>query len=316
MDDFKTNTVSAEFRAEALGKKMTKKYILLTAAKDEEANIRDVLNLVTRQTVKPVAWLIMDDGSSDRTPSIIESVANHHAYIKLQTSSARQGRNFGSQYKAIMAAYQLAKDLDFDFIGVQDADQAPEREDYYSLILKEFEKNENVGMASGFLYERYKGVWKCRQGNTTDAVTGGTAMFRRQAFEEIGGYKPLYYGGSDSLAQFEVERAGWDILTRPDLRIYHYRPTSSAGGIWRGLFRAGMEDASLGYHPVFEVARCLRRIKYRPLLAGGMVRLCGYAWWNARGMKPLVSQEIVRFIRKRQLAKLSRCISPSRALGT
>jgi poly-beta-1,6-N-acetyl-D-glucosamine synthase len=203
-----------------------------------------------------------------------------------------------------MAAYELARGMDFEFIGVQDADQAPESADYYERILEEFERKPKLGMASGYLYERPNGVWECRQGNSEDAVTGGTAMFRRAAFDQIGGYKPLYYGGSDTLAQMEVERAGWQILTRPDLHIYHYRPTSSAGGIWRGLFRAGFEDASLGYHPLFEAVRCFRRAAYRPLIAGSVVRFSGYAWWKIRGREPLVSPETLAFVRQRQMAKL------------
>jgi len=279
------------------------RYILLTAAKDEETCIAETLQRVVSQTVKPIAWFIMDDGSKDRTPAIVESFAAKHPFIILQTSRARGGRNFGSQYKAIMAAYETAKSLDFDYLGVGDADQAPEREDYYEQIFREFQQRPRLGMASGFIYERERGVWKCRQGNSPDAVAGGTATFRRTAFEEIGGYTPLHHGGSDSLAQYEVERAGWEILTRPDLHIFHYRPTCSAGGIWRGLFRAGMEDASLGYHPVFELVRCARRLFYRPPF-GGLVRWLGYVWWSLRGRQPSVKEETVAFIRSRQMRKL------------
>jgi glycosyltransferase involved in cell wall biosynthesis len=251
----------------------------------------------------------MDDGSSDRTAAIVESFAAEYPFIHLQSAGARGGRNFGSQYKAVMAAYDLAKTLEFDFVGVQDADQSPEREDYYELILQEFERNPKLGMASGYLYERWRGTWECRQGNSGDAVTGGMALFRRIAFDGIGGYTPLHYGGSDTLAQFELERASWETLTRPDLHIYHYRPTCSAGGIWRGLFRAGLEDASLGYHPVFEMIRCLRRLFYRPIL-GSVVRFCGYFWWKASGRKPLVEAETLAFIRKRQIMKLRRWALP------
>jgi GT2 family glycosyltransferase len=289
---------------------MNKGYILLTAAKDEEACIGEVLKHVIRQTVKPRAWFIMDDGSRDRTAAIVQSAAVENPFIHLQSAGARGGRNFGSQYKAVMAAYDLAKAQEFEFVGVQDADQCPEQADYYELMLEEFERNPRLGMASGFLYERYRGKWETRQGNSEDAVTGGTAMFRRAAFDQIGGYTPLYCGGLDTLAQFEVERAGWQVLTRPELRIYHFRPTSSAGGIWRGLFRAGLEDASLAYHPVFELARCSRRLFYRPMF-GSVVRLCGYLSWQVRGRPPLVGPETKMFIRKRQLMKLRRWALPT-----
>jgi len=135
-------------------------------------------------------------------------------------------------------------------------------------------------------------------------------MFRRCAFDHIGGYTPLYYGGEDTLAQYEVERAGWGILTRPDLHIYHYRRTSSAGGILRGMFRAGLEAGSLGYHPIFEMARCFRRVPHHPFVLGSLTRLCGYLWWKMCRRKPLVKAETAAFIRRRQMGKLRRWALP------
>src|SRR6476619_2895759 len=144
---------------------MNRRYVLLTAAKDEEAYIEEVIGYVLRQTVPPVAWFIVDDGSSDRTASIIERIAAEQPLIHLQTAGSRGGRNFSSQYKAIMAAYGLAKSLEFDFIGVVDADQAPEQKDYYVSIFEEFDRNPRLGVASGFVYERPWGSWEPRSGN-------------------------------------------------------------------------------------------------------------------------------------------------------
>ena len=88
---------------------MGTRYVLLTAAKDEEEYIGRVLECVLRQTLLPVAWFIVDDGSSDKTAAIIERMALQYPLIQLQSAGSRGGRNFGSQYKAIMAAYALAK---------------------------------------------------------------------------------------------------------------------------------------------------------------------------------------------------------------
>ena len=284
---------------------MNPRYVLLTAAKDEEAYIGEVISYVLRQTVLPLAWFIVDDGSSDRTAAIIERFAQEHPFIHLQSAGSRGGRNFGSQYKAIMAAYDLAKSLDFEFVGVVDADQAPEKEDYYQSIFSEFDRNPRLGLASGFVYERPKGVWEVRPENSEDSAAA-SAIFRRGCFDQIGGYTPLEHGGSDWLMQLEAKMAGWEIMTRPDLRILHYRPTSSAGGIWRGRFRAGMMDASFGSLPLFEFLKCLRRITSHPVLLGSIVRFGGYLWWHVTKRKPLLQPEKVAFLRKEQMAKLRR----------
>jgi poly-beta-1,6-N-acetyl-D-glucosamine synthase len=154
---------------------MKRRYVLLTAAKDEEVNIEEVIDHVLRQTVRPLAWFILDDGSSDRTASIIERISAAEPFIHLQTAGSRAGRNFGSQYKAIMAAYALAKPLEFDFIGVLDADAAPEQADYYESFLEEFDRNPRLGLASGFVYERQRGVKQFRPGSQSD----GSARSKR-----------------------------------------------------------------------------------------------------------------------------------------
>jgi glycosyltransferase involved in cell wall biosynthesis len=289
---------------------MSNRYILITAAKDEEACIGEVIQSVLRQTVLPLAWFIMDDGSTDRTVSIVERFAADNPFIRLQSARSRGGRNFGSQYQAIQAAYELARLMEFDFVAIQDADQAPEREDYYESILQEFQNRKRLGVASGVIYERPFGRWEFRPENSRDSVAA-SAVFNRKAFDQVGGYTPMYYQGSDWLIQLKVKMAGWELLTRPDLHILHYRPTSSAGGIWRGRFHAGLSDASFGSHPVFEFLKCCRRITTRPYIFGSIVRYCGYLWWNFSGRKPVIKPEEVAFLRKEQVAKLRRwaCIA-------
>jgi hypothetical protein len=133
-----------------------------------------------------------------------------------------------------------------------------------------------------------------------------SAFFRRTAFDQVGGYTPMYYQGSDWLIQLKAKMAGWQLQTRPDLHILHYRLTSSAGGIWRGRFHAGLSDASFGSHPIFELLKCCRRLTIRPYFFGAVVRYSGYLWWKICGRKPVISPEQVAFLRKEQITKLRR----------
>jgi poly-beta-1,6-N-acetyl-D-glucosamine synthase len=283
---------------------VSRRYVLLTAAKDEEAHIEDVINSVLRQTVLPLAWFIIDDGSSDQTASIVRRISAKHPFIHLQSADSRSGRNFASKDNAVMAAYALAEALEFDFVGLVDADQAPRESYYYETIFEEFDRNPRLGVSSGFVYERPSGMWESRSANATDSVAG-SAIFRRSCFDQVGGYIPLYYGGSDWLIQIDAKMAGWEIKTRPDLHILHYRPTSSAGGIWRGKFRNGLEDASFGSDLVFQFVKCCRRISSHPVLFGTVVHFCGYLWGKSTA-PPLIPPEKVAFLRKEQRAKLRR----------
>jgi hypothetical protein len=289
---------------------MQERYILLTAAKNEEAYISKAIESVLRQSILPAAWFIMDDGSTDQTAAVIQSFAAKHSFIRLVSSVSSEGRDFGSQYKAIMAAYDLAESLDFGFIGVQDADIVPERGDYYESILRKFQENPRLGIAGGFIYERQKGIWQCRRSNSRSSVAGGIQMFRRECFDQIGGYMPLNNGGSDWLAQIDAKMRGWEVLACPEQHILHHRPSSSAMGKWRGAFRAGLMDASFGSHPVFEFFKCIRRIPSSPVVIGSVIRFSGYAWWKITGQEPIIGPEQAAFLRTEQVGKLRRKMWP------
>jgi biofilm PGA synthesis N-glycosyltransferase PgaC len=283
---------------------MQNRYVLLTAAKNEASYIGETIESVLKQSIHPIAWFVMDDGSTDDTAAIVRKFAAQHPFIHLHSGGEGQGRNFGSQYKAIRAAYELARHLDFDYVGVQDADIAPQSADYYASILKAFSQDPGLGIAGGYIYERANGNWCCRKGNSTDSVAGGVQLFRRACYEKIDGYKPLKLGGSDWLAQIEARMAGWEAVAFPEYPVYHYRPTSSANGRLRGLFRLGLMDASFGSHLLFEMIKCCRRLGESPPLVGSIIRFSGYLWWRVNAREPLIGSNQVTFLRKKQSAKI------------
>lgn len=285
---------------------MHSNFILLTAAKNEEKYIGIAIESVLRQNIRPVVWFIMDDGSTDQTAQIVQRYMSKHSFIRLYSTKSHGNRSFGSKDKAINAAYELARQLEFDFVGIQDADIAPKENNYYETVLGKFEANERLGIAGGYIYERYKGAWVCRISNSPDSVAGGIQLFRRRCYEGIGGYTPLHYGGEDWLAQLDAKIAGWEVMALPELPVYHYRPTSSSDGRWRGLFRQGMMDASFGSHPVFELMKCARRIAESPVLIGSIISFCGYVWWMISGREPLLQAEKIVYLRNEQIAKILR----------
>ena len=284
---------------------MTCNYVLITAAKDEAELIGEVIERVAAQTVLPSLWVIVDDGSTDRTAEIVGEFATRYPWIRLSSSGERNGRNFGSQYKAIQAGYASVRQLDFDYLAVQDADQAPGQPDYYEEALRYLAETPSAGMVSGLVYERPTGQWEYRRSNSDDS-TAGSAIFRRECFEGMGGYTPLTYGGSDWLAQLKARMAGWKVSTLPTLKLFHYRPSSSAGGVWRGRFREGIMDASFGSHPLFQILKCTRRLASQPYLIGAVLRFSGYAFQTLKQNDYVLSQAEVDYLRREQLAKIRR----------
>ena len=283
---------------------METRFVLLTAARNEEGYIEHAIRSVVRQTILPLAWYIVDDASTDRTPEIVDSYSKANPFIRLIRNDVGHERSFGAQYRAINFAYGLLQSVDFEFLGVQDADISVELDDYYERVLAAFSRDARLGVTGGYIFERQHGLWRCRRSNSPDSVAGGIQMFRRACFDQFGGYLPLALGGTDWLAQIEAKRAGWTVTALPELSAHHYRPTSSADGRLKGLFRLGMLDGSFGSHPVFEVFKCARRVRERPVLFGSAVRFCGYLWWRISRRSSLLPPQTSSYLRTEQLTKI------------
>jgi glycosyltransferase involved in cell wall biosynthesis len=283
---------------------MDARFVLLTAAKNEEKYIEYAIKSVIRQIVWPVAWFIVDDGSCDATAQIVSDYAKNYSFIQLIQCGGSRERSFGAQYRAINMAFEEARKLSFDFVGVHDADIAVISGNYYAKVIRALIDDCSLGIAGGFIHERAGNEWRSRAANSKYAVAGGIQMFRRECFEAIGGYVPLLFGGEDWLAQIDAKRAGWGVKALPELPVKHYRPTSSADGRLKGLIRLGMMDASFGSHPAFEILKCAKRIKERPFVLGSVLRFLGYLRWNVSRRQPLLPSSTVEYLRKEQLHRI------------
>jgi len=283
---------------------MSVRYVLLSACKNESEFIGLCIESVRRQTVPPHAWMIVDDGSTDSTCEIIESYLPDCPYIELIRLPSGRPRSFGSKDRAIQLAYERVRGSDFEFVGVLDTDVSLETPDYYARVLQEFQAYPSLGIVGGFVYERQGTEWRERPVNTSWSVAGCIQLFRRECFDAIGGFVPLEFGGSDTLAELQLRMQGWDTCSLPGLPVHHYRPTSSAGGLMRGYYRLGLLDASFGSHPGFMVVKCLRRITHRPWFIGAAALYAGYALYHLRGGGLLIPEPVSRHLRKEQVDRL------------
>jgi glycosyltransferase involved in cell wall biosynthesis len=280
-------------------------FVLLTACKNEAKYIETCIRSVIKQTQRPVAWVIVDDGSSDETASIVERCGRETDFIKLLRLEPRKGRSFGAQYRAIKRGLEFLKDTPFDFLGVMDADIELESDRYYEQLFSEFSRNARLGIAGGVICERDANQkFVEREFNASWSVAGAVQMFRRELYEEQGGYVPLEYGGSDTLAEVSARQKGWDTRSIGGLRALHYRPTSTADGRLRGIFRLGMLDGSFGSHPLFMMLKCVRRIPIPPFLIGGIVFFAGYGYCRWVRRECVVPREVMAYLRREQMGRV------------
>jgi hypothetical protein len=257
-------------------KTMEQRYVLVTAAYNEEGYIEKVLTSVISQHVPPVRRIIVSDASMDRTDEIVERYAAQYKLIQLRRITAPHARNFAAQVNAINMGFAEANGIEYGYIGNLDSDVSFEST-YFAKLLETFSDDPKLGLAGGYIYEERGGVFKPRHANNARSLPHAVQLFRRECFQALGGYVPLPYGGPDWYAEVRCRMNGWRVQSFRDLSVFHHRPGGSAGGHLRSLFRQGFMDFSLGSHPVCELARVARRIPYRPYVLGACVRLSGFA---------------------------------------
>src|SRR5438876_10552700 len=280
------------------------KYVLITAARNEAAFIRKTLDSVATQTVLPERWIIVDDGSTDHTAEIVESYAKRYPWIELVRRGQDGDRNFASKAHAVNAGLERAKSLQFEILGNLDADVSfgP---DYMEFLMQRFSEDPDLGVAgTPFTQEgHYDSSKDSFEGE--NYVAGPCQLFRRQCFQEIGGYVPNRAGGLDWIAVMTARMKGWKVRAFPEKRFHHYRTLGTAEkGALRALFSYGEKDYYLCGSPIWQLFRVAYRVAKKPFVIGGLALLSGYIWAFLRSVKRAVSPELMRFHREEQMNKL------------
>ena len=284
-------------------KPVAKSYVLITPCRDEADYIEGTLNAIVAQTVPPRKWVIVSDGSVDRTEEIVEQYAAKYDFIKLLCRNGDRQRNFGSKVRAFNLGYEYLKDIKFDFVGSLDADITMDSA-YYEGILSKFATNDRLGIAGGLRYDLCDGKFRRTHG-ARNSVGAAIQFFRRECYETIGGYRPYRYGGIDAVAETMARMYGWEVETFSEFKIYHYRTTGTAGGnLFKGNFRKGMQHYVIGYHPLFQIASCILHFFNYPAVTGSLAVLLGYFWAVCKRIEKEVPNEFIDYLRLEQLTRL------------
>lgn len=281
----------------------SEKYVLITAAHNEQDYIEKTIISVINQLHKPTEWIIVSDGSTDNTESIVNKYASEISFIRLIINKRMEGRDFASKVYAINIGLNSIQTSEYDYLGILDADVSFEK-NYYSSLIEEFKKNPKLGIAGGKYFDIIDGE-KVRVYPSPYSVRGATQFFRKECFDKIEGIKPIKYGGEDALACYAARMYDWEIKNIESLVVLHQRPTGLTGShILRTRFRDGIVEYNLCYHPLFQLVKCIKRIFNKPVFIGSVLRFAGYWFAYMKREKKVVPKELIQFIRKDQLFRI------------
>jgi poly-beta-1,6-N-acetyl-D-glucosamine synthase len=279
---------------------MNRSYLLISPGRNEADYMRNTLDSVIAQTVRPTTWVIVDDGSTDESPAILAEYAARHDWIKVVTRKDRGGRAVGpGVIEAFYAGYETINPDDYEYLCKLDLDLIlPPR--YFEELMLRMEADPSIATCSGKSYIHRNGQFVSeRHGDETSI--GATKFYRRWMFQKLGGFvREVMWDGIDChRCRMEGWKAiSWDV---PDLRFTHLRPQgSSQKGILTGRMRHGFGQYFMGTSPIYMLANAVNRINEKPYLLGAIFMMWGYvSSWLQR--KPRYEDpEFRRFLRQWQ----------------
>jgi glycosyltransferase involved in cell wall biosynthesis len=282
-------------------------YVLITPARNEEKLIEKVIQSVTSQTIPPTKWVIVNDGSTDATASIVSRYLGKYEWMELLNLSANRERSFAAKVHAFNAGFKSIEHLDYKVIGNLDSDVSFEK-DYLEFLLGKFAEDAGLGVAGTvFREDGYSSERDSFEGQ--NHVAGGCQLFRRRCYEQIGGYIPNKAGGIDWIAVTTARMMGWKTRSFREKYFFHYRSLGTAErSLLASTFSYGEKDYYLGGHPLWELFRVAYRATKKPYLVGSIALFSGYLSAFLRRMERPVSKELMRFHRQEQMMKLKKIL--------
>lgn len=295
-----------------MGPDLKGEYLLVTPAKNEEQNLPEVSKSVIGQKLKPGLWIIVDDGSTDGTPLILENLQANCSWIQSIRLPPRP-RDITFHYSYVCKQgfdyaleYCRENNIKFDYIGLLDADTVLE-ENYFGKLLAEFEKDNSLGIVSGGIY--YDTDGKLSLEVTTKYLPRGTGrIWKKECFLETGGYQ--VEPSPDSISNIKALLRGWRIMQYVDVVQIQKRKTSAANGLWNGYLKNGWMAYYLGKNPFVALINVLY-FSVKPPYYTGIAYCWGYFSSAIKREKKIQDPEIRAYYRNQGPAGLL-----SRLLGT
>jgi biofilm PGA synthesis N-glycosyltransferase PgaC len=278
-------------------------YVLITPARNEALSIERTILSVLAQRVLPSKWIIVDDGSTDNTSEIVAKYAERYSFITLIARDITQPRNFASKVDAFDAGLRALDCVPYNLLGNLDADiiLGP---DYYANVIAEFERDSNLGVSGGVIYVPV-GETYATQDTTWDSVGGAIQLFRRECFQQIGGYLRIESGGIDAAAEIMARMHGWSVRKIANNAVYEQRRTGySHGHPWRAAYKEGVHYHRLGYNTLFYFLRCAYRSADPQLLIGSVLGMIGFVTARIRRDSVCLPPGVVSFLHAEQMDKI------------
>ncbi|WP_121742926.1 glycosyltransferase family 2 protein [Natronorubrum halophilum] len=240
---------------------------IITPVKDEVENLPALIGSVVAQSVRPRAWIIVDDGSADGSSEIIRSVSSRLDWVHAISLEGRPEYDIGAHYASVIATgyrylYRRWRD-DLDYYMILDGDMRL-TPGYLESLLEILEDDEEIFVVSGGLRIDHDGE-RSQEERFSDQPIGGATVIAGEFYRAISG--PPLSPCVDSVTKAKARLMGGKCAYAADLDEWatQSRPTGGKENRFERGVSNGADNYYVGYHPVVILLKAIHNPTGSPL---------------------------------------------------
>jgi len=277
------------------------RYVIITPVRNEAQHLPLTIRSIEAQTIRPLLWVIVNDGSTDRTGEIADVAARSHSWIKVIHRPDRGFRKAGGGViDAFYEGYRLVEKETWDYLVKLDGDLSF-KPDYFERCFDAFDADPTVGIAGGTICSCIDGEEESKV-DPRFHVRGATKIYSAKCWRAIGGL--IRAPGWDTLDEVKANMLGMSTRTLRGIDTIHHRPTGAAYGQWNDMAKGGLANYIAGYHPLFMFLKCIRRLVEKPYLIGGTALWFGFVKGYLNRIPQVDDKDLIRYFRQQQMNRL------------
>lgn len=278
-------------------------YAVITPVRNEQAYIAKTVGSVTSQSIKPGRWVIVDDGSTDNTGTIVEAAAATHSWIRVVHRADRGFRQSGAGIvEAFYDGFACLDGFAWDFLVKLDGDLSFDP-DYFEKCFAEFGRDARLGIGGGTICISVSGISVVETpSDPAFHVRGATKIYRRGCWDAIGGL--VLAPGWDTIDEVKANMLGWHTRTFKSIQLIQHRATGRADALWKDWVKNGRANYMTGYHPLFMLLKCLKRAWSKPFSMAATGLLWGFVSAYLQRVPRAADADLQRYVRQEQINRL------------
>jgi glycosyltransferase involved in cell wall biosynthesis len=273
---------------------------VIIPAYNEEKVIKDCLDSLLNQTYPAKHILVVDDGSTDSTADMVESLSKLHANLSIISREKSLTHQPGSKIVEAFKFGLRTLTTTFDILCKFDADLIFPH-NYLDVLAKAFQKNPKLGMYGGFCTVYNNGNWNIEQLTNSDHLRGALKAYRKECFQDIDGLVSAM--GWDTIDEMKARFYGWEVETDSELLVKHLKPT---GQQYKNdlpqLF--GISLYRMRYSKSLALLTCLKMAKNKSSFSFFLKSMKSFLAGHSKKNTFLVTEPEGAFIRKYRWSKI------------